>query len=117
MKKVIKSTLSILLLLAPTQTLAQTAECPGALGTFLCTSSLQKLITSISNIILLLVGVVAVLFLIIGGFQYISSAGNPETIQKAKTTILYAIIGILVTLIAYAAVNFVIGQMMPTPSA
>lgn len=73
-------------------------------------SDLVSLITTISNTILLLVGVVAVLFLIIGGFQYISSAGNPEQVGKAKLTILYAVIGILVTLIAWAAVSFVIGQ-------
>lgn len=72
--------------------------------------NLLELITLISNTILLLVGVVAVLFLIIGGFQYITSAGNPESISKAKTTILYAIIGIIITLIAWAVVTFIIGS-------
>ncbi len=75
---------------------------------------LVSLITLVSNTILLLVGVVAVLFLIIGGVQYITSAGNPEHIQKAKTTILYAVIGILVTLVAWAGVTFVISQLKGT---
>ncbi len=73
--------------------------------------SLVDLITVISNTILLLVGVVAVLFLIIGGVQYITSAGNPDSVNKAKTTILYAVIGIIVTLVAWAVVSFVISSI------
>jgi len=69
---------------------------------------LISVINNISNTLLLLVGVVAMLFLIIGGFQYIVSAGNAETIQKAKTTIMYAVIGIIVTLLSWAVVNFII---------
>jgi len=69
---------------------------------------LISVINNISNTLLLLVGVVAMLFLIIGGFQYITSAGNAENIQKAKTTIMYAVIGIIVTLLSWAVVNFII---------
>lgn len=72
---------------------------------------LAGMITLISNSILLLVGIVAVLFLIIGGFQYISSGGNPEQVGKAKNTIFYAIIGIIVALLAYVIVQFVVGQL------
>lgn len=72
---------------------------------------LLSLIEKITNAILGLVGVVAVLFLIIGGFQYIVSAGNPEAIEKAKNTILYAIIGIVVCLLSYAVVSFIIAQL------
>lgn len=71
-------------------------------------SSLKDTITTVSNTILTLVGVVAVLFLIIGGFQYIASAGNPDSVGKAKNTILYAVIGIVVTILSYAAVQFII---------
>ena len=75
------------------------------------TSSLSTMITTISNTILAIVGVVAVLFLILGGFQYITSAGNPEQIGKAKNTVLYAIIGIIVAILAYVIVNFVITKL------
>lgn len=79
-------------------------------GSKLPTDMLGKdgIITKISNTLLLLVGVVAVLFLIIGGFQYITSAGNPESVGKAKNTILYAIIGIGAVLLSYAAVQFIL---------
>lgn len=71
-------------------------------------ANLMGVITIISNSLLLMVGVVAVLFLILGGFQYITSAGNPESIGKAKNTILYAVIGIIVTLLAWAGVVFIL---------
>ncbi len=74
-------------------------------------TGLKGIITTVSNTLLMLVGVVAVLFVIIGGFQYISSAGNPENVGKAKQTILYAIIGIIITIIAYAVVSFVISNI------
>lgn len=75
------------------------------------TRSLSEMITTISNTILAIVGVVAVLFLILGGFQYIASAGNPEQIGKAKNTVFYAIIGIIVAILAYVIVNFVITKL------
>jgi amino acid transporter len=72
---------------------------------------LSELITQISSTILFLVGIVAVLFLIIGGFQYITASGNPEQVETAKKTIMYAIIGIIVCLLSYAVVYFVIGRI------
>ncbi len=113
MKKLVKL-FSAAVLLLPTKALAQLGpgNCPDELvGTPACTQGLAGLITMISNTILLIVGVIAVLFLIIGGFQYITSAGNPEQVGKAKNTILYAIIGILVTLLAWAVVQFVVDKM------
>lgn len=72
------------------------------------TAGTTGVITQISSALLMLIGVVAVLFLIIGGFQYITSAGNPDNIAKAKNTILYGVIGIVFVLLAYAIVQFVI---------
>jgi len=69
------------------------------------------LITKISNAILALVGVTAVLFIIIGGFLYITSAGNPEQTDKAKKTLLYAIIGLVAVIISWAAVKFIMGAI------
>ena len=99
------------LAMSPVGALADIAdECPDNLGG-VCDNNLTGMITLISNTVLLLVGVVAVLFLIIGGFQYIASGGNPEQVNKAKNTIFYAIIGIVVALLAYVVVQFVVGQL------
>ncbi len=73
-------------------------------------SGLLNIINSISEAILYVVGTIAVLFIIIGGFQYITSAGNPDAIEKAKNTILYAVIGIIIALLAYAIVKYIVGE-------
>lgn len=66
---------------------------------------------TIVNILLFLVGAVAVIMLIIGGLRYVTSNGDQNAVTGAKNTILYAIIGIVVAFLAYAAVNFVITQL------
>jgi len=75
------------------------------------TSPLRDMITKISSIALTLIGVIAVLVLIIGGFQYITAAGNPEAVGKAKGTIMYAIIGIIVALLSYTIIYFILKQI------
>lgn len=67
-------------------------------------------IKTITNTMLFAIGVVAVIMLIIGGFRYIFSGGNQTSVSSAKDTILYAVIGIVVAILAYAIVNFVLGQ-------
>ena len=72
---------------------------------------LRQMITQISSVILLLVGGVAVLFLIVGGFQYITASGNPDQVQRAKLTIMYSIIGIVICLLSYTIIYFVLQQL------
>ena len=59
----------------------------------------------------LIIGAVAVIFIIVAGIQYITSAGNPERAKRAKDTILYAIIGLVVALFATVIVSFVVGRV------
>ena len=56
-----------------------------------------------------LAGAVAVVFIVIGGYHYISSSGNPEKLDKAKRTLLYSGLGLVIVLAAYSIVNFVAG--------
>jgi len=56
-------------------------------------------------------GIIAVIMIIYGGIQYITSAGNSAGVAKAKTTILYSIVGLLVVILAAAIVNVVIGAI------
>ncbi len=67
--------------------------------------------TIISNIVLVL-GLVAVVVIIIGGLLYMTSAGDSNKVKKAKDTILYGIIGLVICALAYAIVNFVIGNLL-----
>jgi hypothetical protein len=66
--------------------------------------------TTITNTLLFVVGAVSVIMVIIGGLRYITSGGNNANVATAKNTILYAIIGIVIALFAYAIVNFVLSS-------
>lgn len=68
---------------------------------------------TITNVLLFIIGAVSVIMLILGGIRYTISQGDSSAITSAKNTILYAIIGIIVAILAYAAVNFVIGSFAP----
>ena len=58
------------------------------------------------------VGVIAVVMMIIGGFYYMTSQGSPERVQKGKNTILYGIVGLIIVLSAFAIVNFVLSSLL-----
>ena len=66
---------------------------------------------TIINVVIGVVGFVAVAFIIFGGIQYTTSAGDPGKVKKAKDTILYGIIGLVVAMLAYAIVNFVLSSV------
>lgn len=65
----------------------------------------------ILNNIIAVAGVIAVIFIIVSGVTYMTSAGDPGKIQKAKSTLLYSVIGLIVVALAYAIVNFAIGAI------
>ena len=66
---------------------------------------------TVTNILLFLIGAIAVIMLVIGGIRYVVSGGDQAAVTSAKNTILYAIVGIVVAFLAYAAVQFVIGGL------
>ena len=71
----------------------------------------------ISSILLFIVGAIAVIMIVIGGLRYVISGGDASQVQAAKNTILYALVGIIVAILAYAAVNFVINSFVPDGSS
>lgn len=80
-----------------------------------CDGSQTPIFKTITNVLLFIIGAVSVIMLILGGIRYTVSQGDSSAITSAKNTILYAIIGIVVAILAYAAVNFVIGSFTPKP--
>ena len=62
----------------------------------------------IVNVILFIVGAVAVIMIVIGGVRYTVSNGDSNAVTGAKNTIMYAIVGLVVAIVAYALVNFVV---------
>ena len=70
--------------------------------------SVNDLIATIINIFSVVVGVVAVIMIIIGGFRYITSGGDSGNVTGAKNTILYAVIGLVIVAFAQFIVRFVL---------
>jgi hypothetical protein len=70
--------------------------------------SLSDLIVNVIRIMLLFAGAIAVFFVIVGGYQYIASGGNEETAEKGRKTLINAIIGIIVIVLAYAIINVIV---------
>ena len=68
----------------------------------------------ITDVLLFIIGAISVIMLIVGGIRYTVSGGDAGQITAAKNTILYAIVGIVIAILAYAIVNFFIGQFTGT---
>ena len=84
-------------------------ECAG--GDTAQQTDLSEVVSYVVNILLFIVGAISVIMLIIGGIRYAVSGGDSGAVTSAKNTILYAIIGLVVALLAYVIVNFVITQV------
>lgn len=71
------------------------------------------IITTVINILLFIAGALAVIMLIFGGLRYTVSGGNASSVTAAKNTILYAIVGLIIAFLAFAAVNWVLSAITP----
>lgn len=111
--KLIGLTAALVLTLAPVVVpqvaVAQQAPiaCPSDLG-YLCTDgTVASMFRLILNWALTLAFLLAVIYLIYGGFQYIASAGNADQATKGRATITNAVIGIIVIILSYTIVQIV----------
>ena len=75
------------------------------------TTNLTTFISSIIDVLLFIVGAVAVIMIIVGGIKYVTSGGDQNNVKSAKDTILYSVIGLIVALLAYAFVKFVVTNL------
>ena len=73
--------------------------------------NLASFIQKVINILLFIIGIIAVIMIVIAGIQYVTSGGNADQASRAKNTIIYAVVGIIVAVMAYAIVGFVIGNI------
>ena len=72
------------------------------------------IVLNIIEIGLVLVGYIAIFFILYGGFQYMISQGTPDGAIKGRTTILNAIIGLVISIASVAVVNFVVKGILAT---
>ena len=86
-------------------------SCEGASDSKVCKAkneSIDPVIQNVINLLLWAIGLISVLMIIIGGIRYTMSNGDPKMVTAAKDTVMYAVIGLIVAIVAYAIVNFVV---------
>lgn len=71
------------------------------------TGNLGVSLTGIIQTVIGLVGLMAVIAIIFGGIQYIVSAGDAGKVKKARYTILYGVVGLILAVMSFAIVSFV----------
>lgn len=69
------------------------------------------ILTKAVRLLSVVVGVAAVIMIIVGGFQYVMASGDPSNVTNAKNTILYAIIGLIVAVLAQGIISFVLVRL------
>lgn len=69
-----------------------------------------KSIQNVINILLYILGIIAVIMIIIGGIRYALSGGDSGSTKSAKDTILYSVIGLVVAILSYSIINLVIDR-------
>lgn len=91
---------------------------PGAVGTTIGTGTtdIRLTIASIIRTAMSLLGIIAVLIILYGGFRWMTAAGNEDNVHKAKQIIIAGIIGLIIILTAYAIASFVIGSLVAATS-
>ncbi len=76
--------------------------------------TLPDLIKKIVQGLLFVLGTVAVIVIIFAGIFYTTSSGDPKMVEKAKNTLMYAVIGLIVAVLSYAIVGYVVGMFPST---
>lgn len=106
------SSLGVALTPANTSAITVFSQCSSNKDSAVCraqgTDNFSSLMKTVVNTMLFILGAIAVIMIVIGGIRYTISNGEAANIKAAKDTILYAVVGLLVAILAYAIVNFVI---------
>ncbi len=74
-------------------------------------NDLMGILTTIINVIVGVIGFVAVVMIVVGGIGFVTSQGDTSKVAKARNTILYGVVGLVVALLAFAIVNFVLSAV------
>ncbi|MFA6098761.1 MAG: hypothetical protein WCV50_03225 [Patescibacteria group bacterium] len=113
MKKLLISILALGILLVPAVVSAQ-ATINADLGTTfnLGTADLESTVIKIIQWVLGFLGLIAVVFVLYGGFIWMTAGGNEDKISTAKKIISAAVVGLIIILLAWAIVTFVVGRFI-----
>lgn len=73
-------------------------------------------VSNLINWVIAMGGVVSVIFIVIGAWSYMTAAGDPQKLQKAKTTILYSLIGLVIVALSLVLTSFISGLVRQSSS-
>ncbi|MFZ6036588.1 MAG: pilin [Patescibacteria group bacterium] len=111
MKKLISLVALVAVLALPAVASAQVNINDNLGSTFgLGTADLENTVINVVQWVLGFLGLIAVIMILIGGFQWITAGGNEEKVASAKKVISAAVIGLIIVLLAWAIVIFVVSQ-------
>jgi hypothetical protein len=96
-----------------------TVDCTRGSGSAVCTNrtgadpltGTDGVIIQATNILAWIGGVAAVIFMVVGGIKYITAAGAPADVQKAKETIIYAFVGLIAIVLARQVITYVLSRV------
>lgn len=96
---------------------AHAADLTGINGPFVAelglgSQDIRVTIASIINVFMGLLGIIAVVIILYGGFMWMTAAGNEERVDKARKMIVSGVIGLAIILSAYAIARFVVGSLV-----
>lgn len=74
--------------------------------------TIDSTINAVINILSMIVGIISVIMIIVGGFKYVTSAGDSGNISSAKNTIIYALIGVVIVALSQTLVKFVLQRIL-----
>ena len=86
----------------------------GTTGSIAASSTLNDILVTVIKWLLTIAGVIAVAFVVVGGYWYITSAGNEEQSEKGRKTLTNAIIGVIVVVLAYTIVTVIVNTLTST---
>ena len=72
---------------------------------------LSESIVRIVNVLLFILGAVAVIVIVIAGFRFVVANGDTNAVSSARNAILYAVVGLIIAILSYAIVNFVVKNL------
>ena len=70
----------------------------------------ESVIANVVSYAFIIIGIISVIMIMIASLQYITSTGDPQKTKKAKDTILYAVIGVVISVSAWAIINFILDR-------
>jgi hypothetical protein len=85
------------------------SDCGGTSGQ----QSITKVLTAVLQIISWIAGIAAIIMVVLSGLKYITSGGDSSSIASAKSTLVYALVGVVIVVLAQAVVFFVLNAAKP----